>query len=103
MNRYSSIFVYERINQIGLETTRLLAKEGARAVSVPPYLPVDMGAETKGMQGEINHKTVAAIAGLGGIGLNRLLVTPDFGPLVLLGTIVPDASMQSGQTLDENP
>ncbi len=103
LNRYDSMCVYERINHISLETTRLLAKEGAQAVSVPPYLPVDMGAETKGMQGEINHKTVAAIAGLGGIGLNRLLVTPDFGPFVRLGTIITDAAVSADQPLDENP
>ncbi len=103
LNRYDSMCVYERINHISLETTRLLIKEGAKAISVPPYLPVDMGAETKGMRGEINHKTVAAIAGLGGIGLSRLLVTPDLGPFVRLGTIVTDASLQADQTLDENP
>jgi len=66
--RHDTMCVYERLNHISLETIRMLARYGAKAVSVPPYLPVDMGGETKGMKGEINHKTVAAIAGLGGIG-----------------------------------
>lgn len=103
LNRYDTMCVYERINHISLETIRLLGKEGAKAISVPPYLPVDMGSEWKGMKGEINHKTVAAIAGLGSIGLNRLLVTPEFGPFVRLGTILTDASLDAGQPLDENP
>ncbi|NIR12511.1 MAG: hypothetical protein GWN86_00565, partial [Desulfobacterales bacterium] len=32
LNRYDSMCVYERLNQISLETTRILAKEGALAV-----------------------------------------------------------------------
>lgn len=103
LNRYDTMCVYERINHICLETTRLLSREGAKAVGVPPYLPVNMGAESKGMKGEINHKTVAAVAGLGGIGLSRLLVTPDFGPFVRFGTVVTDASLSADQPLEENP
>jgi len=103
LNRYDSMCVYERLNHISLETVRLLAREGAKGISISPYLPVDMGGESKGMKGDINHKTVAAIAGLGGIGLSRLLVTPEFGPFVRLGTIVTDAQLGSDQPLDENP
>lgn len=103
LNRYDSMCVYERLNHISLETIRLLAREGARAVSVSPYLPVDMASESKGMKGEVNHKTVAAIAGLGSIGLNRLLVTAEFGPFVRLGTVITDATLNADQPLYENP
>jgi epoxyqueuosine reductase QueG len=102
LNRYDSMCVYERLNHISLETTRLLATEGAKAISVSPYFPIDMG-ESRGMKGDINHKTVAAIAGVGSIGLSRLLVTPKFGPFLRLGTIVTDASLSADQRLDENP
>jgi len=101
--RYDTMCVYERINHVCMETIRILAKQGARAVSVPAYLPVDMGGESKGMKGDINHKTIAAIAGLGGIGLSLLLVTPEFGPFIRLGTIVTDAALSSDQPLAENP
>jgi epoxyqueuosine reductase QueG len=101
--RYDTMCVYERINHICMETIRILARQGAMAISVPPYLPVDMRDETKGMKGEINHKTVAAAAGLGGIGLNRLLITPEFGPFVRLATIVTDAVLSADQPLSENP
>ena len=102
LNRYDSMCVYERLNHINLETIRLLSKEGAKAISISPYFPVDMGGESRGMKGDINHKTVAAIAGLGSIGLSRLLLTPEFGPFVRLGTIVTDASLSADQILDEN-
>ena len=101
--RYDTMCVYERINHICMETIRMFARQGVKAISVPPYLPVDMGVEVKGMKGEINHRTVAAIAGLGGIGLSRLLVTPEFGPFVRLGTIVTDAVLSPDQPLAENP
>jgi len=101
--RYDTMCVYERINHVCMETTRILARHGARAISVSPYLPIDMWDESKGMKGEINHKTIAAIAGLGGIGLNRLLITPEFGPFVRLGTIVTDAVLSADQPLTENP
>jgi epoxyqueuosine reductase QueG len=103
LNRYDTLCVYERINHISLDTIRMLSGKGAKAVGVPPYLPVDMAAETKGMKGEINHKTVGAVAGLGGIGLNRLLITPQFGPFVRLGTIVTDALFDTDQPMAENP
>ena len=103
LNRYDTMCVYERINHICLETIRLLSKEGVRAISVPPYLPVNMASESKGMKGEINHKTVAAIAGLGNIGLSRLLVTPDFGPFVRLGSVITDASLSSDRPMGQSP
>ena len=103
LNRYDSMCVYERLNHISLETTRILARGGANAVSVPTYLPVDMAGESRGMKGEVNHKSAAAIAGMGSIGLSRLLLTPEFGPFVRLGTVVTDASLSADQPLDENP
>ncbi len=103
LNRYDTMCVYERINHICMETIRLLSKEGAGAISVPPYLPVNMSSESKGMRGEINHKTVAAIAGLGRIGLNRLLVTPVFGPFVRLGSIITNAPLSSDRPIEQNP
>jgi epoxyqueuosine reductase QueG len=103
LNRYDTMCVYERLNHICMETIRTLASAGAKAISVSPYFPVDMGPESKGMKGDINHKTVAAVAGLGGIGLSKLLVTPEFGPFVRLGTIVTDASLSVDQPLDETP
>ena len=101
--RYDTMCVYERINHVCMETTRMLSRHGAKAISVSPYLPIDMWDESKGMRGEINHKTIAAIAGLGGIGLNRLLITPEFGPFFRLGTIITDAMLNADQPLTENP
>lgn len=101
--RYDTMCINECLNHICLETIRMLTRQGARAIAVSPYLPIDMGPESKGMRGEINHKTVAAVAGLGSIGLSRLLVTPEFGPFVRLGTIITDTFLSNDQPLAENP
>ena len=103
LNRYDTMCVYERLNHICMETVRTLASEGAKAISVSPYFPVDMGPEAKGMKGDINHKTVATVAGLGGIGLSRLLVTTEFGPFIRLGTIITDASLDFDKPMGETP
>ncbi len=97
--RYDSMCVYERLDHVCLETVRLLSQSGAHAVGVPPYLPQDMGPETKGMKGEVNHKTAAAAAGLGTIGLNRLLISPRFGPFVRMGSVVTDAVLEPDEPL----
>ncbi len=103
VNRYDTMCVYERLNHISFEIVRLLSRQGARAISVPPFLPVDMSNEAKGMKGEINHKTAGAAAGLGSIGLNRLLITPEFGPFIRLGTIITDMLLNADDPLEKNP
>lgn len=103
LTRYDTMCVYERLDHVYLEAMRLLGQNGARAVAVPPFLPQDMGPEIKGMKGDINHKTAAAIAGLGTIGLNRLLINPRLGPFVRLSTIVTDAVLEPDDLLAEDP
>ncbi len=103
LNRYDTMCVYDRINDICLDTVRLLSQYGAKTLSIPPYLPVNMGPEIRGMKGEVNHKTIAALGGLGNIGLNRLLITPKFGPFLRLGTVVTDACFDADPPCEENP
>ena len=48
------------------------------------------------------HKTVAAKAGLGWIGRNCLLVTPEFGGAVRLGSIVTNAPLPADQPVAQS-
>lgn len=48
------------------------------------------------------HKTVATRAGLGWIGKNCLLVTPEFGPAVRISTILTDAPLAYAQPVTES-
>ena len=48
---------------------------------------------------EIPHKTVAIRAGLGWIGKNCLLVTPQYGPAVRLSSLLTDAPLECGKAV----
>ena len=53
-------------------------------------------------QTELPHKTVAVQAGLGWIGKNCLLVTPEFGSAVRLSSLLTNAPLQTGQPSKES-
>lgn len=48
------------------------------------------------------HKTVATCAGLGWIGKNGLLVTPEYGPAVRLTSILTHAKLDCGEPIEES-
>ena len=53
-------------------------------------------------QTELPRKTVAVQAGLGWIGKNCLLVTPEFGSAVRLSSLLTNAPLQTGQPSKES-
>ncbi|MBP1929461.1 epoxyqueuosine reductase QueG [Methanolinea mesophila] len=71
-------------------TAKLLAErlneENIPAKAVPLYLPV--GISHGRVHGLVRLKHVAAAGGLGSIGMNTVLVSPRFGPRLLLSGVV---------------
>jgi len=47
------------------------------------------------LTGELSHKMVAVLAGLGWIGKSALLITPEYGPGVRVATVLTDAPFQT--------
>jgi epoxyqueuosine reductase len=47
-----------------------------------------------------SHKVAANLAGLGWIGKNCLLITPEYGPRVRLATILTDAPLNTGSQIE---
>ena len=43
--------------------------------------------------GDLSHRHAAVLAGLGEIGLNNLLMTPEYGPRVRLASVITDAPL----------
>jgi len=89
------------------EAARSLAvaiqKKGARAVHVPPAFPADFDSPLR-LANRISHKTIAEAAGLGRMGLNRLLLHPEYGSCVLLTTVLVDGAASGyDRPLDGNP
>ena len=48
------------------------------------------------------HKTIATLSGLGWIGKNNLLITPEFGPAVRLASLFTNAPLPSGEPILES-
>ncbi|MGC8873642.1 MAG: 4Fe-4S double cluster binding domain-containing protein [Chloroflexia bacterium] len=72
---------------------RFLRERGYRARAIP-------ASETlSGERGALSHKAVARAAGLGWIGRNLLLVTPEAGPRVRLSTVLTDAPLPAGEPI----
>jgi epoxyqueuosine reductase QueG len=79
------------LTSLALNTSKLIRSFGYEAFPVP----VSQVADKNELNAIVSHKTAATRAGLGWIGKNALLVTPEFGPRVRLVTILTDYPFQS--------
>ena len=80
------------LDQITFRLAGLIQARGYRAL--PIHASQQVGP--KRWYAAISHKAVARGAGLGWIGENLLLVTPQFGPRVRLASVLTDMPLQSG-------
>ncbi len=82
---------------------RRLNALGVRGVAVPPTFPMDMD-RWPSKPWEVSHKRVAEEAGLGRMGLHRVVIHPILGNHFLLATLLIDAEVDGvGQPLAESP
>jgi epoxyqueuosine reductase len=94
---------YEYTNQfyvlngvLGVGSTkvaRFLEDLGYRAIPIPAAYP----RINKELMGIFSHRHAAVLAGLGEIGLNNLLITPQFGARVRLISIITEAKLEPDQ------
>lgn len=96
------IALYDELHMLGLKLARFLEERGHRAAIVPGYNPVDMRKETKGLTGEVSLRHAAVAAGLGKLGRNNLLITPEFGPRVRLCGVVTNAGLEPDKPCSES-
>ena len=89
------ITIYHELCRIGYRLTRFLEKNGFRGVWIHPAYPVEWSLETRGLVGDFSLRHAAVSAGMGFIGRNNLLVTPQFGPRVRLGAVLTNAGLES--------
>lgn len=82
---------------------RRLNALGVRGVAVPPDFPMDMG-RFPGKIWNVSHKVVAVEGGLGHMGLNRLVIHPEFGNFMRLTSLLIDATLDAyGAPLGQSP
>lgn len=86
------------LDRIALELVWRLQQSGYNALPIPASQITDW--ETQ--RGHLSHKRVAIAAGLGWLGRNNLLVTPEFGAQVRLITILTDLPLESASPLKQD-
>jgi epoxyqueuosine reductase len=98
---YSYRGLYNSVNQnldrASLLIARRLQREGFRAYPIPASQTID----PRRLMGAFSHKLAAHLAGLGWIGKNCLLITPDYGPRVRLATVLTDAPLEAGRPIPD--
>ncbi len=90
--------VNANLDRTGLLVAKKIQSAGFKAYPIPASQTLDQNR----LEGIISHKLVANLAGLGWIGKNCLLVTPEFGPRVRLATILTDAPLKTGVALQNS-
>jgi len=83
------------LDQIALRTTNFIQSEGYKAHPIPASLTIDR----QRWRGTISHKMVATRAGMGWIGKNALLITPQHGPSVRLVSVLTDAPLKTANPI----
>lgn len=96
------LHAYETVNQLlddlAMRTAHLLEAAGGRALAIPASRTLDRTNHF----GNLSHKAVARLAGLGWIGKNILLVNPDFGPRLRFATVLTDLELEADAPLDRD-
>ena len=81
----------------------IMEQNGIVAVPAGAISHVQMDDETGRLRSIVSAKHSAAAAGLGRIGKNTLLVTPEYGNMVWLNTILTNAALDSDEVQEGNP
>ena len=85
-----------RLDQAAMRLSERISALGYRALPVPASQILDW--ETQ--RGQVSHKHVAVQAGLGWIGRNNLLVTPEHGSRIRLVTVLTDMPLEPDRPMD---
>ena len=87
------------LDQITLRLSGKILQYGYSAVVIPASLSIGQDK----LFSNASHKAFARSAGLGWIGKNLLLITPEFGPRVRLATVLTNIPLTHGKPLmDQN-
>ncbi|MBI2461077.1 MAG: epoxyqueuosine reductase [Candidatus Rokubacteria bacterium] len=99
--QYSTELILADLEEISLKLIYFLEDHGHPAITVPPmhFDPpsYDPGGDSRG---PLSLPHAAVEAGLGTLGLNLMLLTPEFGPRVLLAGVLTSAPLEPDRPLD---
>jgi len=86
------------LDAIAIKTSNFIQSWGYKALPIPASQTMN----NKKLEGLISHKMVATRAGLGWIGKNALLITPQYGPRVRLASVLTNAPLRPSKPISED-
>lgn len=86
---HAYLVVNRRLDHVASRVSSVLQQSGHRVLPIPASQTVD----TMHQRSAFSHKLAAHLAGLGWIGRNCLLITPEVGPRVRWATVLTDAPL----------
>ena len=110
LDRAVSIGVARRLNEdtIGILTrlqkraVRHLKAQGHRTLALPPDSDRKKDTFVSKLYALFNHKMAATSAGIGWVGMNGLLISPQHGPRLSLATVLTDAPLAAGRPFEKS-
>ena len=94
---------FDESNAIARRVVKKMGQSGIGAVNFASGFPMDI-SEWPGRMWAISHKLIAAEAGMGHMGKNRLLIHPQYGNFVILDTILINREVSRfDRPLEYNP
>ena len=85
-------YIYGRLNRAVHDTADLFSEEGYR--SIPLCATPNFITDQRFVRALFSYKHAAVLAGLGTMGRNSLLITPEFGPRVRLACLLTEAPLE---------
>ena len=109
LRKYMFTFLYDTDNAamqvIGVHIAHMLSDKGYPSLPLPSSGWAGGPANVEGRSGRhgmFSHRHAAMLAGLGEIGLNNLLLTPEYGPRVRLNSVITSAPLDPDPLLKES-
>lgn len=108
LGRAVSIGVEKNLNEDTLKlllhlqkkTAHYLKRTGYRYLCIPPDSDRINGTFISRLYPLFTHKIAATSAGIGWIGKNGLLISPEYGPRLSLATVLTDAPLEVGRPVE---
>jgi epoxyqueuosine reductase QueG len=99
--QYSTELILSDLEDIELKLVYFLEEHGYPSLTVPPMHFDPRHYDAKGdTRGPLSLPHAAVEAGLGTLGLNLMLLTPQFGPRVILGAVLTNSELEPDRPLD---
>jgi len=89
--------VNSELDRIAFKVTQYIQTKGFKALGIPASQIVE---NAKTPKGHISHIAIALAAGLGWVGKNSLLITPQYGPRIRLVSVLTDLALTCGKPME---